>query len=862
MSSRVPIEPTDLLSHVGWVRALAYQIADDVHDASDLAQDALVVAMTRQRPQENTLRQWLAGIVRGLSRTQRRADRRRSRREDAVRRADVCPSTEELVERAARQRALVGAVLALDEPYRVTLLQRYFQELSSEEIAAREGVTPSAIATRLQRGRARVRAHLEANGGAKDWLGAFIPLFRWGPSSSSAVAAPVSLGPMVALLMTTTKVLLVSSALLGVFALIQVRSNPGPGGHARMGAATTHADDVTAVESDGDEVAVPASISTRKPSTGAPESSLGRHTPGTPDLPPSTSVKGRVVDLSSTPVAHVEVERKWASGSAQLPGVELPRDRLMSATDGTFNYAPVRGEVLVVSSGAYATVLAGVARQGGQGPVVVVAPRVPIAGIVVDAAGDPVEGADIWKNTHAHAFEALGALTEATTGVRRHAMTDALGGFSIEGVGDSAAGYLMISAKGFPSKFHQLPRGGDRSLRIVLERGPDGATDVQGTVVFSDGEPAAGAWVSAGAVATRAEEDGRFHVDASGPGVFATSTSAPVRLVAVAERRGATVLELPSIAERDSWPKDIVLIIEDEFRTITGHVVDESGQPVQGARVRVADSTSLGMIPIEEGAQSFRRMSVEQLSARAIDTLATSPHAGATSQTGDGSFAVTGLLDRDYRLEAFVRSGTLATMSAPIRAGSRDVVLVVDRRLLGRIGGTLVDRTGARVPGVTVAVARDKIDGEDHVGFDIGSSVVTDSEGSFALENVATTDVFLRFTGESIVPELRRALPEGANLEELELRVGMRCHVRFQWGEWLGRADTMRLVDDGDAELTPLLLRGNSIAPMGEVVIGEGGSGLLAVPDTAATAVFYSAGEEVGRAPVRFSPGDSQVYEF
>ena len=860
MSPRVPIEHSDLLSQVGWVRSLAHQIADDVHDASDIAQEALVVAMTGERPRENTLRQWLAGIVRGLSRTKRRADRRRAQREHAVRRVDCYPSAEELVESAARQRALVGAVLAQDEPYRATLLQRYFQELSNEEIAAREGVTPSAVATRLQRGRARVRAHLEARGGPENWLGAFVPLFRRGHSSKSAIALP--LGSSTALLMTTTtKILLASCALLGVFALIENWSNP-TSDHARVADAITRSDDVTSVDSIGAKVAAPGAISARQPATGDPETPPAIQSSRAFDPPPVASVVGRVVDLSSRAVANVQIERKWASVGAQRPGFELPHDRITSGADGTFTYVPVRGEMLVASSDVYATVLAGATRHGDRGPVVVVAPHVPIAGIVVDEAGDPVAGADVWKNTHARAFESLGGLTESTIGVQRHAVTDALGGFRIEGVGDSPAGYLMISAKGFPSQFHQLRRGGDRNLRIVLERGPNGATDVRGRVVFSDGAPASGAWVSAGGIAERADEDGRFHVDTSGPGVFATSTSAPVRILAVAEQRGAAELELPSIAERASWPKDIVLIIDDEFRRITGHVVDETGRPVKGARVRVADSTSMGMVPIAQGAQSFHRMSVEQLSGGAIDAVAMPPHAGATSQTEDGSFVVTGLLDRNYRLEASSRLGLLAKTSAPIRAGSRGVVLVLDRRLLGRIAGRLVDRTGVGVSGVTVAVARKKMSGEEHLGFDIGSSVVTDADGRFDLENIATTDVFLRLSGESIVPELHRALPERVDLESLELRVGRRCRVRFRWGEWLGRADTMHLVDDSDAELTPLILRGNSIAPMNEVRIGEGGSGLLAVPDLAATAVFYSAGEEVGRTPVRFSPGESQTYEF
>ena len=108
MSPRTPMNEGELLAQVGWVRALARRLAQDAHEADDLAQDALVVAMSGPRPADGSLRQWLAGVLRGVWYTRRRAERRRGQREDAACREDSWPSASDLVQRAASQRAITA----------------------------------------------------------------------------------------------------------------------------------------------------------------------------------------------------------------------------------------------------------------------------------------------------------------------------------------------------------------------------------------------------------------------------------------------------------------------------------------------------------------------------------------------------------------------------------------------------------------------------------------------------------------------------------------------------------------------------------------------------------------------------------
>ncbi|MEM6571338.1 MAG: sigma factor-like helix-turn-helix DNA-binding protein [Planctomycetota bacterium] len=77
---------------------------------------------------------------------------------------------------ADAHRALVEHVMALDEPHRGTLLQRYFRGRTPAEIAAREGVTVASVSSRLTRAHAALRERLERDGGREQWHAALVPL--------------------------------------------------------------------------------------------------------------------------------------------------------------------------------------------------------------------------------------------------------------------------------------------------------------------------------------------------------------------------------------------------------------------------------------------------------------------------------------------------------------------------------------------------------------------------------------------------------------------------------------------------------------------------------------------------------------
>ena len=68
-------------------------------------------------------------------------------------------------------RRLLAAVEALDEPYRTTVRMRWFDGLPPREIAARLGIAPHIVWTRLSRAHARLRETLqEEQGGRRGML--------------------------------------------------------------------------------------------------------------------------------------------------------------------------------------------------------------------------------------------------------------------------------------------------------------------------------------------------------------------------------------------------------------------------------------------------------------------------------------------------------------------------------------------------------------------------------------------------------------------------------------------------------------------------------------------------------------------
>ena len=183
-----PVTPEQLLAHTGWMRILARTLVRDESLADDLVQDTLLAAVKRPPRASRAIGSWLKTVLRNFAYRRQIEERRRSRRERAASRPEISSATpDELIERVERQRQLVDLVLGLDEPFRSTILLRFFEALSSKDIARRHGVDVTTVRWRLRTGLDRLRGRLDrAHGSRAGWQAAFVPLFD--PSTSARLA--------------------------------------------------------------------------------------------------------------------------------------------------------------------------------------------------------------------------------------------------------------------------------------------------------------------------------------------------------------------------------------------------------------------------------------------------------------------------------------------------------------------------------------------------------------------------------------------------------------------------------------------------------------------------------------------------
>ena len=160
-----------LLAQERWVRELARKLVGPDPEADDVAQSALATAIERPPLSGESapiLRAWLAQVVRRPVIGRHRADLRRIQRERDAAREESLSSASEIQAQEEERRIVVEALLALSEPYRTTLVLRYYRGLEPRAIARRLGVPDATVRTRLARGLQQLKQKLEARQG-EDW---------------------------------------------------------------------------------------------------------------------------------------------------------------------------------------------------------------------------------------------------------------------------------------------------------------------------------------------------------------------------------------------------------------------------------------------------------------------------------------------------------------------------------------------------------------------------------------------------------------------------------------------------------------------------------------------------------------------
>jgi len=197
MSEEPIIDLQQLEARVEWVRALARSLVQDRDLAEDVAQEAWMAAVRRPPRSQAALPAWLRTTVRHLAQRVRRENRRRTAREERAARshAESHPSAADAAARSDMHRLVVRAVTALAEPYKSTILLRYFGGLSPAEIARREGVPGPTIRSRHLRALAMLREDLsrQYDGDERAFSAALLSLAGMGEPGAAGVITTGSL---------------------------------------------------------------------------------------------------------------------------------------------------------------------------------------------------------------------------------------------------------------------------------------------------------------------------------------------------------------------------------------------------------------------------------------------------------------------------------------------------------------------------------------------------------------------------------------------------------------------------------------------------------------------------------------------
>lgn len=164
-----------LLSDQSWALRLARRLANSHADAEDLVQEGWVAVMRTAPSYRQGLRPWLTETLRHLASNQRRSKKRRDgwHAENAVMVASsAVPSPEEMVGRMELQRLIAELSLELPAPIRDVIFLRFYQGLSSVQIARILKEPEGTIRWRLKSGLDTLRLRLdEKHQGRRDeWL--------------------------------------------------------------------------------------------------------------------------------------------------------------------------------------------------------------------------------------------------------------------------------------------------------------------------------------------------------------------------------------------------------------------------------------------------------------------------------------------------------------------------------------------------------------------------------------------------------------------------------------------------------------------------------------------------------------------
>lgn len=733
-----PLDPALLLAHDGFVRRLARELLAVGGPAAraqsdDVAQQAMVAALTRGPSDPATLRGWLATVVRRLAARSRIGDARRLARERAVARPEAIDAAGraggatsssggtlvDYLERERLRRRVVDAAFALADPYRATLLLRFLDELPPREVARRMGVPVETVRTRVRRALEQLRIALGDEYGGDDSTrgAALLDLAALAGTGASVMTAKwASVGAVV--------------LLAGALAWRSLA--------ARLEPPTPHEETALHPAEPAPQVPIEEASAVRVAAVAAPApaNSADEAERSAPLRESTGSVRVRVVDEAGTPLSAIRVFVTPSFG--ELPfGNELVA-RTDAVGEAVFREVPVGAvHAMALRSGRRGEVLAG--EELALSVKVDLARRATftVEGRVVDDLGAPVAGASIWSNLPDHPFRGEVVAISASDG-----------SFRFEGAEIGQCAAVSARKQGFVDSMANslVPDLAERIDRGIVLRLESGGGECRGVVRDALERPVAGALVVAGsdlrmllpidvrehrrvsriARATTSDGEGRFAID----GLPLGALPLLVRKAGYAVASQAVTIEVGRGAERA-----ITLV---EGATLEGFVLGLDGEPVGGARVEHGSPRQLRSSTTMADATGRYRLDGLPAGRLAVRALA--------AERGSEASPVRAIA------EVELRAGERADLDLEFEEGAA-------------ISGRLLDANGAPLQRVSVTLrgrCRDPVDPN------VFATTRTGGDGGFTIDHLLEGRYELEFErGNAALPELSRrdVAPGGPPLE-------------------------------------------------------------------------------------------------
>ena len=843
--------PEDLLANATWLHRLARKLVADPHLAADLAQDTCVVAMSKMDSGVVNQRGWMARVLRNFAVQSHRNDARRRTWEGLASPGAHQPATDELVERLSTHREVVDAVLKLDEPYRVVLTLRFFEDLRPKEIGKRLGVPVKTVYTRIDRALAHLRRSLDRRfGNQQSWVLALLPLAQPLLGSTATLLGITFMKAKIA----------IAAVLLGGAAIWWATSD------------TTLPQADTAPEAN--QTAPEPQRADGDPLRTADDPQRVAITPGeTQSAEPPTAtdtaalVRGRVLDTTARPVAGAPIQLT----------VRAAESRTDSATDtsddgGWFQVSrPDRGARAWVDSPEYATLFPGVLTSDATevNPIVVVAPALQLRGQVHDQDGSALDRVRIQVQLPENFRSRFPVVLDYSSDHDWDCVSNETGEFEFGNVGFVPGASLLAIRDGYEPTTLELPRTSTDSLRVVLNRPVVAEGAVQGVVLDPAGAPVAEARVAMGLETTVTDGFGAFTfdkvaVEADGGRIMALKSGF---LPAVKDAPAADA----------EWTPFVTLQLGPAPLTISGTLFDSAGDPLDNGKIWLKDPTFFGLVdrgPVAAEALlagAPTRSEAQAMIAALPAGVDPREYFGDRAMAGwafvdtdaAGRFLLEGLMDREYTVVAMDRGTLLRIESAPVVGGTQGMVLrLPPDSLYPRVTGKVVDRHGNPMAGVEIGPMIDAFvmrvaDRGQSTSHDNLEGTTTGPDGSFAFSNLPRIGCYLRIDGNTNLPlEFGRGLTGGfaeagnGLVEALEIVVRRRVHVQVEIAGGTDAAESLQVLNDQGEALMINVFQGTSRRTTRRLPIQGETTPAFVVPDDAATMVFFRGETQIREIPL------------